>query len=214
MFVKDYIGYYINNNKKDNMTKTQYPTKYQITKLEQRVDEELDPIIDMAELELKAVLTDETENAMTYLSKKIKADKVINNLQKAIETLEVAQRQAVTFFGKIKDSNLKEKLNYKFRNKDQDNYYRSDNYGRGITPEDCRDQLREFAEFIAQQKVENKPEGKKLKELKLYKKASKHKIWECGVPDQLQAQLTEILAGVNIIWDKSKQLRLQNKQYN
>ena len=197
------------------MTKTQYPTKYQITKLEQRVDEELDPIIDMAELELKAVLTDETENAMTYLSKKIKADKVINNLQKAIETLEVAQRQAVTFFGKIKDSNLRQKLSYKFKDKkDRDNYYRSDNYGRGITPEDCRDQLREFAEFIAQQKVENKPEGKKLKELKLYKKASKHKIWECGVPDQLQAQLTEILAGVNIIWDKSKQLRLQNKQYN
>ena len=68
------------------MSKTQYPTKYQITKLEQRVDEELNPIIDMAELELKAVLTEETENAMTYLSKKIKADKVINNLQKAIET--------------------------------------------------------------------------------------------------------------------------------
>ena len=197
------------------MTKTQYPTKYQITKLEQRVDEELNPIIDMAELELKAVLTDETELAMTYLSKKIKADKVINNLQKAIETLEIAQRQAVTFFGKIKDSNLREKLSYKFKDKkDRDNYYRSDNYGRGITPEDCRDQLREFAEFIAQQKVENKPEGKKLKELKLYKKASKHKIWECGVPDQLQSQLTEILAGVNIIWDKSKQLKLQNKQYN
>jgi len=196
------------------MSKATYPTKYQITKLEQRVDEELNPIINMAELELKAVLTDETELAMTYLSKKIKADKVINNLQKAIETLEIAQRQAVTFFGKIKDSNLRQKLSYKFKDKnDRDNYYRSDNY-RGITPEDCRDQLREFAEFIAQQKVENKPEGKKLKELKLYKKASKHKIWECGVPDQLQSQLTEILAGVNIIWDKSKQLKLQNKQYN
>ena len=197
------------------MTKTQYPTKYQITKMEQRVDEELDPIINMAELELKAVLTEETESAMTYLSKKIKADKVINNLQKAIEPLEIAQRQAVTFFGKIKDSNLREKLSYKFKDKkDRDNYYRSDNYGRGITPEDCRDQLREFAEFIAQQKVENKPEGKKLKELKLYKKASKHKIWECGVPEKLQAQLSEIMAGLNIIWDKTKQLRLQNKQYN
>ena len=197
------------------MTKTQYPTKYQITKLEQRVDEELDPIIDMAELELKAVLTDETELAMTYLAKKIKADKVINNLQKAIETLEIAQRQAVTFFGKIKDNNLREKLNYKFKDKkDRDNYYRSDNYGRGITPEDCREQLRDFAEFIAQQKVENMKEGKKLKELKLYKKASKHKIWECGVPEQLQSQLEQILSGINIIWDKSKQLRLENKKYN
>jgi len=197
------------------MTKTQYPTKYQITKLEQRVDEELDPIISLAELELKAVLTDETELAMTYLAKKIKADKVINNLQKAIETLEIAQRQAVTFFGKIKDAKLREKLSYKFKDKkDRDNYYRSDNYGRGITPEDCRAQLREFAQSIAQQKVENKPEGKKLKELKLYKKASKHKIWECGVPEQLQSQLEQILSGINIIWDKSKQLRLENKKYN
>ena len=197
------------------MSKSQYPTKYQITKLEQRVDEELDPIINMAELELKDVLTEQTEIAMSYLAKKIKADKVINNLQKAVESLEIAQRQAVTFFGKIKDKNLKEKLNYQFKNKkDRDNYYRSDNYGRGITPEDCRDQLREFAQFIAQQKVENLPEGKKLKELKLYKKASKHKIWECGVPEQLQSQLEQILSGINIIWDKSKQLRLENKKYN
>ena len=197
------------------MSKTQYPTKYQITKLEQRVDEEIDPIIAMAELELKSVLTEQTEIAMTYLAKKIKADKVINNLQKAVEQLEIAQRQAVTFFGKIKDNSLKQKLNYKFRNKnDRDNYYTHDSYGRGITPEDCKDQLREFAEFIAQQKVENLPEGKKLKELKLYKKASKHKIWECGVPDQLQSQLEQILSGINIIWDKSKQLRLENKKYN
>jgi len=195
------------------MTKTQYPTKYQITKLEQRVDEELDPIINLAELELKSVLAEQTEVAMSYLAKKIKADKVINNLQKAVESLEIAQRQAITFFGKVKDNKLKEKLSHKFRKNDRDNYYRS-SYDKGILPEDCREQLRDWAEVIAQQKVENKPEGKKLKELKLYKKASKHKIWECGVPEQLQSQLEQILSGVNIIWDKSKQLRLENKKYN
>ena len=195
------------------MSKAQYPTKYQITKLEQRVDEELDPIINMAELELKDVLTEQTEIAMTYLAKKIKADKVINNLQKAVKQLEIAQRQAITFFGKIKDNKLKERLSHKFTKKDRDNYY-SSSYDKGILPEDCREQLREWAEVIAQQKVENKPEGRKLKELKLYKKASKHKIWECGVPEQLQSQLEQILSGINIIWDKSKQLRLQNKQYN
>ena len=194
------------------MTKTQYPTKYQITKLEQRVDEELDPIINLAELELKSVLAEQTEIAMTYLAKKIKADKVINNLQKAVENLEIAQRQAITFFGKVKDNKLKEKLSHKFK-KDGDNYY-SSSYDKGILPEDCREQLRDWAEVIAQQKVENKPEGKKLKELKLYKKASKHKIWECGVPEQLQSQLEQILSGINIIWDKSKQLRLENKRYN
>ena len=195
------------------MSKATYPTKYQIQKLEQRVDEEIDPIIKMAELELKSVLTEQTEIAMTYLAKKIKADKVIDNLQKAVEQLEVAQRQAVTFFGKIKDNSLRQKLNYKFKDKDKDNYYRS-SYDKGIMPEDCRDQLREFAEFIAQQKVEKMKEGEKLKELKLYKKASKHKIWECGVPEQLQGQLEQILSGINIIWDKSKQLKLQNKNLN
>ena len=195
------------------MTKTQYPTKYQITKLEQRVDEELDPIINLAELELKSVLAEQTEIAMSYLAKKIKADKVINNLQKAVESLEIAQRQAITFFGKVKDNKLKEKLSHKFKKNNRDNYYRS-SYDKGILPEDCREQLRDWAEVIAQQKVENKPEGKKLKELKLYKKASKHKIWECGVPEQLQSQLSEILAGLNIIWDKSKQLRLENKTHN
>ena len=196
------------------MSKTQYPTKYQITKLEQRVDEELAPVINLAEFELKAVLTEETENAMTYLAKKIKADTVIDNLQKAVEQLEIAQRQAVTFFGKIKDNNLKENLNYKFRKKDNKSNYFTSGYDKGILPDDCREQLREWAQVIAQQKVENKPEGKKLKELKLYKKASKHKIWECGVPEQLQTQLTRILAGLNIIWDKSKQLKLQNKSVN
>jgi hypothetical protein len=195
------------------MSKTQYPTKYQITKLEQRVDEELDPIINLAELELKSVLAEQTEIAMSYLAKKIKADRVINNLQKAVESLEIAQRQAITFFGKVKDNKLKEKLSHKFRKNDRDNYYRS-SYDKGILPEDCREQLRDWAEVIAQQKVENKPEGKKLKELKLYKKASKHKIWECGVPEQLQSQLSEILAGLNIIWDKSKQLKLENKNHN
>jgi hypothetical protein len=195
------------------MTKTQYPTKYQITKLEQRVDEELDPIINLAELELKSVLAEQTEIAMTYLAKKIKADKVIDNLQKAVEQLEIAQRQAITFFGKVKDNKLKEKLSHRFRKNDRDSYYRS-SYDKGVLPEDCREQLREWAEIIARQKVENKPEGKKLKELKLYKKASKHKIWECGVPEQLQSQLSEILAGLNIIWDKSKQLKLENKNHN
>ena len=172
-------------------------------------------MINLAELELKAVLTEETENAMTYLAKKINADTVIDNLQKAVEQLEIAQRQAVTFFGKIKDNNLKENLNYKFREKDnKSNYFTSASYDKGILPDDCREQLREWAQVIAQQKVENKPEGKKLKEFKLYKKASKHKIWECGVPEQLQTQLTQILAGLNIIWDKSKQLKLQNKSVN
>ena len=196
------------------MSKSTYPTKYQLEHLKKRINSEIDPLIDQAELSVKSIVADLTESAELKLAKKIKADVVIKELEKAIQELEIKQRKAQTFFGKISNKELKEKLSYKFDKKDRDSYYRSSSYDRGITPEDCREQLREWAQVIAQQKVENKPEGKKLKELKLYKKASKHKIWECGVPEQLQTQLTQILAGLNIIWDKSKQLKLQNKSVN
>ena len=193
------------------MSKTTYPTKYQITKLEKRVDEELDPIINLAELELKAVLADETEVAMTYLAKKIKADKVINNLQKALEQLEIAQRQAVSFFGKVKDVRLKEKLNYKFKENDRDSYY---GYNRGIMPEDCREQLREWAQYLAQIEAEKTPEGKKVKELKLYKQSAINSVFECGVPEQLNIVLEKVLSGVGIVWNKTKALQITNERYN
>jgi hypothetical protein len=139
---------------------------------------------------------------MTYLAKKIKADKVIDNLQKAVEQLEIAQRQAVSFFGKVKDVKLKEKLNYKFNKKDKDNYYRYDSYGRGITPEDCRDQLREWAEVLAQQKVENKPEGKKLKELKLLEVAKS--IQDSGMSSKRYGRLfalRDLMTEINTMKD-------------
>ena len=80
------------------MSKTTYPTKYQITKLEKRVDEELDPIINLAELELKAVLADETEVAMTYLAKKIKADKVHKQLTKILRAIRNCSASSRVFF--------------------------------------------------------------------------------------------------------------------
>ena len=195
------------------MSKTQYPTKYQITKLEQRVDEELDPVINLAELELKAVLTEETENAMTYLAKKIKADVVIKELEDAIAELEIKQRKAQTFFGKIKDPELRDQLNYKFNKKDRDSYYRGD-YNRGIEPSDCREQLREWAQYLAQIEAEKTPEGKKVKELKLYKQSAINSVFECGVPEQLNIVLEKVLSGVGIVWNKTKALQIENKGYN
>ena len=55
---------------------------------------------------------------MGKLAKKIKADIVINELEGAIENLEIKQRKAQTFFGKINDAELKDKLSYKFDKKD------------------------------------------------------------------------------------------------
>ena len=196
------------------MTKTTYPTKYQLEHLKKRINSEIDPLIDQARLSVKSIIADLTEGAELKLAKKIKADVVIKELEKAIEQVEIKQRKAMTFFGKINNRDLKDNLSYKFKKSDRDNYYSNDRYGRGITPEDCRSQLREWAEFLATKEAEKTPEGKKVKELELYKQSAINSVFECGVPEQLNVVLEKVLSGVGIVWNKTKALQIENKGYN
>jgi hypothetical protein len=197
------------------MSKSTYPTKYQLEHLKKRINSEIDPLIDQAELSVKSIVADLTETAELKLAKKIKADVVIKELEGAIAELEIKQRKAQTFFGKIKDAELKSKLSYKFDKRDKDSYWSSSSYGsRGIMPEDCREQLREWAQHLAQIEAEKTPEGKKVKELKLYKQSAINSVFECGVPEQLNTVLEKVLSGVGIIWNKTKALQIENKSYN
>jgi hypothetical protein len=197
----------------DNMSKSTYPTKYQLEHLKKRINSEIDPLIDQAQLSVKSIVADLTEDAELKLAKKIKADVVIKELEDAIANLEIKQRKAQTFFGKIKDPELKGQLSYKFDTKDRDSYYRS-SYSKGIEPSDCRDQLREWAQYLAQKEAEKTPEGAKVKELKLYKQSAINSVFECGVPEQLNIVLEKVLNGVGIVWNKTKALQLENKGYN
>ena len=197
------------------MSKSTYPTKYQLEHLKKRINSEIDPLIDQARLSVKSIIADLTESAELKLAKKIKADVVIKELEKAIQELEIKQRKAQTFFGKIKDAELKDKLSYKFDRRDKDSYWSSSSFGsRGIMPEDCREQLREWAQHLAQIEAEKTPEGKKVKELKLYKQSAINSVFECGVPEQLNTVLEKVLSGVGIIWNKTKALQIENKSYN
>ena len=83
------------------MTKSTYPTKYQLEHLKKRINSEIDPLIDQAELSVKSIIADLTESAELKLAKKIKADVVIKELEGAIAELEIKQRKAQTFFGKM-----------------------------------------------------------------------------------------------------------------
>ncbi len=195
------------------MSKSTYPTKYQLEHLKKRINKEIDPLIEQARLSVKSIIADYTESAELKLAKKIKADVVIKELEDAIANLEIKQRKAQTFFGKIKDPQLKDKLSYKFDKNDRDSYYRS-GYDRGIMPEDCREQLREWAQHLAQKQAESTPEGKKVKELELYKQSAINSVFECGVPEQLNIVLEKVLNGVGIVWNKTKALQLENKGYN
>ena len=195
------------------MTKSTYPTKYQLEHLKRRINNEIDPLIEQAELSVKSIVADLTESAELKLAKKIKADVVIKELEGAIAELEIKQRKAMTFFGKINNRELKENLSYKFKKSDRDNYYR-DSHGSGIQPSDCREQLRDWASHLAKKEAEKTPEGKKVKELELYKQSAINSVFECGVPEQLNTVLEKVLSGVGIIWNKTKALQLENKTYN
>ena len=196
------------------MSKATYPTKYQLEHLKKRINSEIDPLIEQAELSVKSIVADLTESAELKLAKKIKADVVIKELEKAIQEVEIKQRKAVTFFGRINSRDLKDNLDYKFKKSNDDYYYSKDRYGQGITPQDCREQLRTWAEFLAKKEAEKTPEGKKVKELKLYKQSAINSVFECGVPEQLNIVLEKVLSGVGIIWNKTKALQITNERYN
>ncbi len=192
------------------MSKATYPTKYQLEHLKKRINREIDPLIDQAELSVKSIIADLTETAELKLAKKIKADIVINELEGAIENLEIKQRKAQTFFGKINDADLKDQLSYKFDKKDKDSYYRS-GYDRGITPSDCRDQLREWAQYLAKKEAEKTPEGQQVKKLELYRDSAINTIFETGLPEDLPKTLEAIFKPLNINWDKASALQLEDR---
>ena len=109
------------------MTKSTYPTKYQLEHLKRRINSEIDPLIDQAELSVKSIVADLTDSAELKLAKKIKADVVISNLDKAKQDLEIAQRKAKTFFGKVSSNKtMQEKTSYKF-SRESKSYWRSHN---------------------------------------------------------------------------------------
>ena len=186
------------------MSKNKYMTKYQLEHLKKRVAAEIDPIIDEAKLMRKSVVAELTASAEGKLAKKIKADVVIKDLEKAFKSLETAQRKAKTFFTKSVSSELKKDISRDFR------IYSDDNYGSGLKPEDCREQLRSWAETLAIKQAEKTPEGRKVKQLELYKASAINQVFETGLPSELPKTLEAIFKPLGIIWNKKEALQLTN----
>ena len=193
------------------MSKTKYMTKFQLEHLKQRVSNEIDPLIEEAQLLQKSIVANLTESAELKLAKKIKADVVIKELENAFQSLEIAQRKAQTFFSKnATSSTLKENLNYRFKDK-QEGIIKIGSYrGNGISPADCREQLREWASTLAHKEAEKTEQGQKVKQLKLYKQSAINQIFETGIPDELPAVLTSIFKPLGIVWDKKNALQVEH----
>jgi|TARA_A100001515_G_scaffold13824_1_gene10359 hypothetical protein len=189
------------------MSKNKYMTKYQLEHLKKRVSAEIDPIIEEAKLMRKSVVAELTASAEGKLAKKIKADTVIKDLEKAFKNLETAQRKAKTFFAKGVSAEMWRDADYRF-----EAYNRKERYSSvGLRPEDCREQLRTWAERLAVKEAEKTPEGKKVKQLELYKASAINQVFETGLPSELPKTLEAIFKPLGIIWNKKEALQIENK---
>jgi hypothetical protein len=122
-------------------------TKYQLDHFERKVRRQFDPLIEDQELLVKQFKAKATDVAVEKLSKKIGADKIINQFRQAEKMLEEARATALTFFEKKKPK--EEELNYKFDKSRSSYSYRDDDK---ITLSDCEEQLREWASILLKKK--------------------------------------------------------------
>ena len=183
------------------MSKTM--TKYQLDHFRDKVKRQFNPMIDEQELLVKQFKTEATDKAVAKLSKKIGAEKIIDNFRKAEKMLEDARATALTFFEKKKPKD--QELDYKFTSR---NSYRSDE----ITLADCEDQLRTWASELAQREIERRPEGAKLKQLKDLKTKALDVVMESGTPESLAISLDSVSKKIGLRWNTDVQALPNFKQ--
>ena len=178
-------------------------TKYQLDHFKDKVKRQFNPMIDEQELLVKQFKTEATDKAVSKLSKKIGADKIINKFREAEKMLEEARATAKTFFEKKKPKD--QELHYKFTER---NSYRSDE----LTLSDCEDQLRDWASQLAQREIERRPEGMKLKQLKDLKTKALDVVMESGTPDSLAIALDNVSKKIGLRWNQDLQALPNFKQ--
>ena len=103
-----------------------------------------DPLIRSAELKLKSIEAEAIEIAEKNLADEIGATPIIKELEEAIEVVKGVMSKAARFFAKTKQG--KKDINYKFKEKDFNLFGYSGNY---ITPDDCWEQIRDWAGDLA-----------------------------------------------------------------
>ena len=178
-------------NRKDNMSKSM--TKYQLDHFKDKVKRQFNPMIEEQELLVKQFKTEATDKAVSKLSKKIGADKIINKFREAEKMLDEARATALTFFEKKKPKD--QELHYKF-NSERGRYHDE------LSLEDCENQLREWASELAQREIERRPEGMKLKQLKELKQKAIDVVMESGTPDALAISLDKVSQKIGLRWNQ------------
>jgi len=180
------------------MSKTM--TKYQLDHFKDKVKRQFQPMIEEQELLVRQYKTEATDKAVSKLSKKIGAEKIIDNFRKAEKMLEDARATAMTFFDRKKPKG--EELNYEFRRGRENE----------LSLSDCETQLRDWASKLAQREIERRPEGLKLKQLKDLKTKALDVVMESGTPDTLAIALDNVSKKIGLRWNQDLQALPNFKQ--
>ena len=173
--------------------------KWQRDWFTKELDRDYDPLIQAAQLKIRSLEAEAVEVAEKNLADEIGATPIIEELQEAIENVKSKMSKAARFFRTSKVAKKKE-VNYKFQEKD----FGLSSYGNKITPEDCWEQIRDWAGDFARKQIEKTPEGKALKILEDNKRISLKDIMEAGSPADLRDKLQSNLKKDGLTWNKEQ----------
>jgi len=176
-------------------------TKYQLEHFKDKVKNKFAPRIEEIDLSLRKIVADMTESAEKKLSDKIGATEIIKDLEKAEADHIKAMKKAKTFFTKNLTAEQKENLDYKFRKDEKlgfDSYHST-----RIRPEDCKEQIRNWAQKLAEREAEKTPLGKKKVKLLQLKEDAISDVMEIGMPAELIEKLDQRLKVIGIAWNNN-----------
>ena len=171
-------------------------TKYQLDHFKSKVKRNFNPLIEEQELLVKQYRAEATQKIVGKLAKKMGADKILKEFEKAEAQLKAVRDKARTFFmKKAKDSPDKKLNNYRF-----------DNDRQNLSLDDCEEQLKDWARDLVDREIRRRPEGLKLKQLEDLKTKAIDQVMESGTPEELIKQLDNTTKKIGIAWiiDTSK----------
>ena len=166
---------------------------YQRDHFKDKLNRKLDPLIEQEELLLKSTIAEMTESVEKTLAKKIGAEKIIDNLEKAENNLEIARRKARSFFENTSKKNKTYRANKEWYGRDDDDFSK-------ISVEFCLNQIRKWAKALAEKKAEETHQGQKLGYLKNLKETCRDQVMEANVSEDLKKSLDDVLSNVGITW--------------
>ena len=168
--------------------------KYKVEHYEDKIKRHFDPLIEEQELLVKQFKTDATKRIVGKLSKKMGADKILNQFKKAEDMIKKAQQDAKTFFQKKAKQDEKKTVIYNIRERDE------------ITLSDCEEQLREWAKSLVDRELRKRKEGEQLAQLEAVKQKAMDIVYENGDDKAIGIALNNCTKKIGITWvvDTSK----------